>query len=79
MVSLSSRANTGQYNQSSAALVPASPALGLGSWLSLGLALASFLWWQVGLSLPSSFMHFQSHMAMDDNSGFTCLLLMEAA
>ncbi len=59
--SLSSRMGTGQDNQSSAALVRGPPALYIGSWLSLDLALAFFLCWQAILSLSSSFMRFHSH------------------
>ncbi len=44
--SLSSRMGTGQDNQSSAVLVLGPPSLYIVSWLSLGLALAFFLWWQ---------------------------------
>ena len=58
-VSLSSRAGTGQYNQSSVALI-----LGpmyIGSWLSLDLSLASWLWWQAILYLSSSFARSLSH------------------
>ncbi len=71
VVSLPSRAGTGRYNQSSMALVPGPPALCVGSWLSFGLALASSLLWQAIFFLPSSFARSQSHMVMDDNSGFT--------
>ena len=48
-------------NQSSAALVLGPPALCIDSRLSLGLALASFLWWQAVLSLSSSFARSLSH------------------
>ena len=56
VVSLSSHAGTGRYNQSSAALVPGPPALGIGSWLSFWSRIG-FLPVEAGYIVPAFVFH----------------------